>query len=146
MGGKLGWLAIGVTAAIGLALGSVAAQPVVPGQGLDAQARVGAYYFGGWSDSEDSLLMKQLTHGPYADRKPLYGWLDRDAQTMHQQLQWARSYGIDFFVFEWALHPEKELVPGINSGLERYRALADHAGVGYPLGLRERRPRRRLTR
>ncbi len=55
---------------------------------------------------------------------------------MEQQLAWAHSYGIGFFMFDWYYRPDvgSHGQGGyINNALERYRAIPDTQGVGYAI-------------
>jgi hypothetical protein len=96
-------------------------------------ARVGAYYFGGWSGPLYGFHFAGLADGPYDERMPLYGWRDTEPATMAQQLEWARTYGIDFFAFDWYFRAEESRDPFLNRALGNYGALRDHRGVGFSL-------------
>ncbi len=64
------------------------------------RVRLGAYYFDGWSGPLTNFHFDGLVNGPYQDREPLSGWQDNTACAVEQQLAWAHSFGIDFFVFD----------------------------------------------
>ena len=110
--------------------------PIASSTAASAQtkARVGAYYFDGWSGPLSNYHFKGLPFGPYQDRQPLSGWQDNSTCSVEQQLAAARSFGIDFFVYDWDYNP---LVndPGenLNSALQITRALPDRHGMKYAI-------------
>ena len=69
------------------------------------RARLGAYYFDGWSGPLTNFHFQGLPLGPYQDRQPVSGWQDNTDCAMEQQLAWAHNFGIDFFVFDWYFNP-----------------------------------------
>lgn len=101
----------------------------------EKQARLGIFYFGGWSGTLANFHFTGLLSSPYTGRQPLYGWLDNTTQTMRTQLYWANRMGADFFNFLWYYRPER--VPGddpyLNRALGNYLALKDHQGVGFAI-------------
>jgi hypothetical protein len=96
-------------------------------------ARVGAYYFDGWAGPLDGFHFAGLRDGPFTGRMPLYGWSDRSAAAMQQQLRWAVSYGISFFVFDWYHAVNESSDRYLNQALRNYESLGDHAGVASAL-------------
>src|SRR2546423_14346741 len=66
-----------------------------------ARARVGAYYFDGWSGPLTNSHFMGMVDGPYKDREPYTGWGDNDPCTIEKQLATARAFGIDFFIYDW---------------------------------------------
>ena len=96
-------------------------------------ARVGAYYFDGWAGPLDGFHFAGLRDGPFSGRMPLYGWSDSSPATMQQQLRWAATYGVSFFVFDWYFGAHASHDPNLNRALGNYRSLRDHAGVGSAL-------------
>jgi hypothetical protein len=94
-------------------------------------ARVGAYYFDGWSGSLRTGSFHGLVGTPFADRRPLSGWQDGGQAEIEQQLQWAHWDGLQFFVFDWYAHAGDD--PALNAALQTYRSLSDHHGIGYAL-------------
>ena len=94
---------------------------------------VGAYYFDGWAGARDGFHFAGLLSGPYSNRMPLYGWSDRSPATMRQQLRWARSYGISFFVFDWYFAASASHDPYLNQALLNYESLRNHDSVGSAL-------------
>src|SRR5262245_20507111 len=110
------------------------------------RARVGAYYFDGWSGSLSNDHFKGLVGGPFQHRQPLTGWQDSDPCVIEQQLVWAREFGLSFFVYDWyfkarSFSPSENL----NSALELTHALRDRHGMQYailyvnhpPFGIRQ---------
>jgi hypothetical protein len=98
-------------------------------------ARFGAYYFDGWSGPLTNFHFNGMPNGPYQDREPLSGWQDNNNCAVEQQLAWAHSFGIDFFVFDWYFNAAVT-DPGedLNSALKITHALPDprHA-VRHPI-------------
>lgn len=65
---------------------------------------IGVYYYPGWSSNVIGAGETYPWHRikPYKEREPLLGWYeDGQVNILDQQLQWMRSYGIDFVVFDW---------------------------------------------
>jgi hypothetical protein len=98
-------------------------------------ARLGAYYFDGWSGALTNFHFKGMPNGPYQDREPLSGWQDNNNCAVEQQLAWAHSFGIDFFVFDWYFNtavndPSAE---DLNSALKITHALSDRHGMQYAI-------------
>jgi hypothetical protein len=96
-------------------------------------ARLGAYYFGGWSGPLSHSHFNGLPSGGYTGRQPLYGWRDTGAQTLRAQLYWAGRMGIDFFNFLWYHRPDRTGAPFLNDALETYVASKEHHGVGFAI-------------
>jgi len=53
---------------------------------LQTKARVGAYYFDGWSGPLTNFHFAGLPLGPYQDREPLSAWQDNSQCAVEQQL------------------------------------------------------------
>jgi hypothetical protein len=98
------------------------------------RARLGAYYFDGWSGPLTNFHFQGLPTGPYAVREPLSGWRDNNECAVEQQLAWATSFGIKFFVFDW-YYNASSVDPGedLNGAFEIARLLPDHHGMQYAL-------------
>jgi hypothetical protein len=98
------------------------------------KARVGAYYFDGWSGPLTNFHFKGLPFGPYQDRQPVFGWQDNSTCAVEQQLASAHNFGIDFFVFDWYFNPSVN-DPGenLNSALQITRALPNRHGMQYAI-------------
>ena len=98
------------------------------------RARLGAYYFDGWAGPLTNFHFKGMPNGPYQDREPLSGWQDNNNCAVEQQLAWARSFGIDFFVFDWYFNTAVT-DPGedLNSALKITHALPDRHGMQYAI-------------
>lgn len=97
-------------------------------------ARLGAYYFDGWTGSLTNFHFQGLPLGPYQDRQPLSGWQDSSTCAVEQQLAWAHNFGIDFFVFDWYFNTQVN-DPGedLNSGLQITQSLPDRHGMQYAI-------------
>lgn len=99
-------------------------------------ARLGAYYFDGWAGALNSYHIVQLVNTPYQDREPLSGWRDDNTCAVEQQLAWAHSYGLDFFVFDWEYKPERfDTTEDVNSAIKITHALPDRHGMQYAIQL-----------
>lgn len=61
------------------------------------KARVGAYYFDGWSGPLTNFHFAGMPLGPSQDREPLTGWQDSAGCAVEQQLAQAHNVGIDVF-------------------------------------------------
>src|SRR5438067_4823272 len=106
--------------------------------GPAASARVGAYYFDGWSGPLSNYHFEGLAwpgrNGQFPGRRPLSGWRDDSLDAMEAQLRWAHADGIGFFVFDWYwFNPDPTGNGPINMAHDNYLKLADHDGVGYAL-------------
>ncbi len=97
-------------------------------------ARLGAYYFDGWSMALTNFHFQGLPFGPYQGREPLTGWQDNTNCSIERQLAWAHSFGIDFFVFDWYFNSEAvEAGDNLNSALEITHALSDRHGMHFAI-------------
>lgn len=98
------------------------------------RARVGAYYFDGWSGPLTNFHFEGLPLGPYQDRQPFSGWQDDDRCGVERQLAAAHNFGIDFFVFDWYFNARvNEPGDNLNSALEITHALRDRHGMQYAI-------------
>jgi hypothetical protein len=59
-------------------------------------ARLGAYYFDGWSGPLSNFHFQGLPLGPYQDRQPFSAWQDNSICAVEQQLATAHKFSIDF--------------------------------------------------
>ena len=100
-------------------------------------ARLGAFYFDGWSGGLSDYHLSQLIPGvDGANREPLSGWEDATACEVEQQVAWARSYGLSYFIFDWYYPPSLEPACGgecwyLNNALGLYRGLQDRHGLSF---------------
>ncbi len=99
-----------------------------------AATRLGAYYFDGWAGPMTSYHLQPLVNSAYQDRQPLSGWRDDNPCAVEQQLAWARSFGLDFFVYLW-YHNAKALSPteNLNSALEITHSLSNRHGMQFAI-------------
>jgi len=97
-------------------------------------ARVGAYYFDGWSGPLTNYHFQGLPFGPYQSRQPTVGWQDITPCAVEQQLATAHNFGIDFFVFDWYFNTAVN-DPGenLNSALELMHALPNRHGMQFAI-------------
>jgi hypothetical protein len=97
-------------------------------------ARLGAYYFDGWSGPLTNFHFQGMPNGPYQDREPLSGWQDNNNCAVEQQLALAHGFGIDFFVFDWYFNTAVT-DPGedLNSALKITHALPNRHGMQYAI-------------
>jgi len=98
-----------------------------------SQARLGAYYFDGWSGPLTNFHFNGLVDGPYEDRQPLTGWLDNSPCAVEQQFAWAQRFGIDYFIFLWYHYTVQEGDENLNSALQITRSLADRHGMQFAI-------------
>ncbi len=98
------------------------------------KARLGAYYFDGWSSPLTNFHFQGLPLGPYKKRQPFSGWQDTYRCSVEQQLASAHNFGIDFFVFDWYFDVRRN-EPGdkLNSALAITHALRDRHGMQYAI-------------
>ena len=98
------------------------------------RARVGAFYFDGWSGPLTNRHFQGLPLGPYQDRQPLSGWQDNSICAIEQQLAFAHNFGIDFFVFDWDFNAEVNY-PGenLNSALQITQQLTNRHGMQFAI-------------
>jgi hypothetical protein len=112
----------------------VLAQPTAAS--TQTQARLGAYYFDGWAGPLDSYHRKLLVNSPHQDREPLSGWRDDNSCAVEQQLAWAHSFGLNFFVFDWYFNTAVNDAQGnedLNSALKITHSLPDRHGMQYAI-------------
>lgn len=98
------------------------------------KARLGAYYFDGWSGPLTNFHFQGLPLGPYQDRQPFSAWQDVNSCAVEQQLATAHNFGIDFFVFDWYYNVQVN-DPGenLNSALQITHSLSNRHGMQYAI-------------
>jgi hypothetical protein len=122
----------GTSRALTFAVPCVIASPA-PAAG-QTRARLGAYYFDGWSGPLTNFHFQGLPLGPYQDRQPVSGWQDNTDCAMEQQLAWAHNFGIDFFVFDWYFNPAVTASgENLDAALQITHALAERHGMQYAI-------------
>jgi hypothetical protein len=100
------------------------------------RARLGAYYFDGWAGPPTSYHLKQLVNSSYQDRQPLSGWRDDNTCAVEQQLAWAHSFGLNFFLFDWYFNTAVNDAQGnedLNSALKITHGLPDRHGMQFAI-------------
>ena len=98
------------------------------------RARIGAYYFDGWSGPMTNFHFNGLPYGDFKDREPLSGWQDNSECAVEQQLAWAHNFGLSFFLFEWYWNtPVTEPGDNLNSALQITHALPDRHGMQFAI-------------
>jgi hypothetical protein len=98
------------------------------------RARLGAYYFDGWTSPLTNFHFQGLPLGPYQGRQPLTGWQDFGNCAVEQQLAWAHNFGVDFFVFDWYYNTAvNEPGDNLNSALQITHALPNRHGMQYAI-------------
>jgi hypothetical protein len=98
------------------------------------RARLGAYYFDGWSGALTNFHFQGLPLGPFENRQPTSGWQDSNRCAVEEQLAAAHNFGIDFFVFDWYFKARiNEPGDNLNSALEITHALPDRHGMQYAI-------------
>ena len=104
------------------------------------KARLGAYYFDGWSGPLTNFHFNGLVNGPYQNRQPLTGWRDNSPCAVEQQLALARRFGINYFVFLWYHDPLLYEEDDLNSALQITRGLADRHGMKFAIMYTDHNP------
>jgi glycosyl transferase family WbsX len=101
---------------------------------LQTRARLGAYYFDGWAGPLTNYHLIQLVNTPSQDRQPLSGWRDDNQCAIEQQLAWAHSFGLDFFVFDWYFNPARfDTTEDVNSAIKITHALPDRHSMQFAI-------------
>ena len=96
--------------------------------------RLGAYYFDGWAGPLTSYNLAQLVNGPNQNLQPLSGWRDDNKCAVEQQLAWAHSFGLNFFIFDWYFNAQIAVpTQNLNSAFEITRSLPDRHGMQYAI-------------
>lgn len=108
--------------------------PAAAPAATQSHARLGAFFFDGWSGALTHRHFDGLVFGPYQDRQPLSGWQDNSACSIERELARAHSFGIDFFIFDWyfnavANSPDENL----NSALQITHSLPDRHGMQFAI-------------
>jgi hypothetical protein len=94
--------------------------------------RIGAIYFDGWSGALTNFQFNGMVNGPYRGREPLSGWQDSNQCAIEQQLVWAHSFGLSFFVFDWYFKATAgDTTENLNSALQVTYGLADRHGMQF---------------
>jgi hypothetical protein len=95
---------------------------------------LGFYYFDGWSGPLTNFHFTGLLSGQFTGREPVTGWQDDSSCSVEQQLAWARSFGIDFFVFDWYFNATTQ-DPGenLNSALQLTHKMYNRHGMQYAI-------------
>ena len=122
----------GASAALSFAVPCVIPSPAIAS--TQTAARVGAYYFDGWSGPLTNFHFQGLPLGPYQDRQPFSAWQDSSTCAVERQLATAHNFGIDFFVFDWYFNVQVN-DPGenLNSALEIMQTLPDRHGMQFAI-------------
>jgi hypothetical protein len=97
-------------------------------------AKVGAYFFDGWTGSLSNFHYNGLLYGNYQDREPLSGWEDDNDCAVEKQLAVAHNFGIDFFIYEWYFNATTAN-PGqnLNSALQITSTLPDRHAMQFAM-------------
>jgi glycosyl transferase family WbsX/IPT/TIG domain-containing protein len=98
-------------------------------------ARLGAYYFDGWSGPLSNFHFDNMVNGPYQDREPLSGWQDNTSCAVEQQFAWAHEFGINFFVFDWYYDVAQNEYEGdnLNNALQMTKSLSNRHGMQFAI-------------
>jgi hypothetical protein len=128
------WLAvIGTASTVAILSTIVSNQGRAQSSAGAPMARVGAFYFDGWSGPTDNFHFGGLVGTEFRGRRPLSGWRDNRLDALTAQLRWANKAGISFLSFDWYYNPDPGNGP-INMAFENYWKLRDHAAVQAALG------------
>ena len=101
--------------------------------------KLGAYYFGGWRPGNTRVTDRLKTE--FAQREPVWGWLDTDLANMQQQINFAADAGLKFWAFCWYC-PENGEPTNLNEALDLYLAAPNHARLQYCLMVANHAPYR----
>ena len=98
------------------------------------KARLGAYFFDGWTGPLTNFHFAGLPFGPFQDRQPVTGWQDNFNCSIEKEIVLARNFGVNFFVFDWYFNAEAN-DPGenLNSGIDIMHGLTDRHGMEYAI-------------
>jgi hypothetical protein len=127
-----------ITGFIAASVAATASARVAPGSvrttasDVAPSARIGAFFFDGWSSPLSSFHFGGLIGSQFSGREPLSGWRDESDEALQAQLRWAHEDGISFFLFDWYYNPDPGNGP-INHAHDAYLALREHDGVGFAL-------------
>ena len=70
----------------------------------DTKDQIGVFYFPGWK-ARQPAAPSPYPWNPiqaFPEKKPLLGWYDEGTDAVaRQQIDWMKTYGIDFVVFDW---------------------------------------------
>ena len=98
------------------------------------KAKVGAYFFDGWTGPLTHFHYNGLPYGNYQDREPLSGWQDSNDCAVEKQLAVAHNFGIDFFLYEWYFNtPVNAGGEDLNSALRITSSLPDRHGMQFAI-------------
>jgi len=99
------------------------------------KARLGAYYFDGWSGPLSNFHYDNMVNGPYQGREPLSGWQDNTSCAVEQQFAWAHEFGINFFVFDWYYDVAQNEYEGdnLNNALQMTKSFSNRHGMQFTI-------------
>ena len=67
------------------------------------KVQIGAYYFDGWTGTYSNHITSALKT-KFADREPVWGWLNSSQKSIDEQINEAANAGLSFFSFCWFYH------------------------------------------
>ena len=113
-----------------LVLPTFAAEDLLVNSFQTLRAKVGVYYFDGWSGKSDKYHLPEHMKIGYVDRKPVWGWYDNTAEIMRQQIDLCADHGVSFWAFDWYYFttqdaqkqnkPNEAINAALNQALELY--------------------------
>jgi hypothetical protein len=77
----------------------VTAQTTPDATASTAPVKIGAYYFDGWNPQASHVTDRLKTE--FANREPVWGWMDDTPAVMQQQIDLAANGGLSFWSFCW---------------------------------------------
>ena len=110
-----------------LLLFCAAASPSTP------RAKLGAYYFDGWSGQTNQIHLTPRLQTEFAHRQPIWGWFDNTVQIMQRQIDLAADHGIAFFSFCWYWPEGAEKKAPMNNALQLYLKTANRERLQFCL-------------
>jgi hypothetical protein len=101
----------------------------------DAQIKLGAYYFDGWT-GKSSFHLNETIIDSFAYRKPIWGWITSTPQIIQKQIDLAANAGISFFNFCW-YYSSNQLgqvdADPKNNALNLFREAQNKSKLGYAI-------------
>jgi hypothetical protein len=127
--GAIGWQrhVPGLALLAVLAFGAFAAQSQAP-----LRARVGAWYFEGWT-GETTIHITDRLKTEFGDREPVWGWTNSSVDVIARQIDYAADHGLQFWAFDWYYPEGPDKRTPVNRGLEFYLQATNRARLDFCL-------------
>ncbi|MGV8094307.1 MAG: glycoside hydrolase family 99-like domain-containing protein [Mangrovibacterium sp.] len=100
--------------------------------------RVGAYFWYGFS--YDGPHLTDRLYREFADRQPVWGWIDASLENMEQQIEYAVAGGLTYFAFDWYYNAAPNMNRAVDTFLKTGNSnkmqfcllVANHEGAYIP--------------